>query len=416
MTVARDRLEAVTLAFEQRTGRAPEGVWSAPGRVNLIGEHTDYNDGFVLPVAIDRRVVVAAARRPDDVLRCWSRQMDETAEARLGDISPDRASGWSAYPQGAAWALMQKGIALQGTDLVVDSDVPAGAGLSSSAALIGAVAMALAQMHDADLGPTELALVGQEAEWRMTGTPVGVMDHMVCMLGQSEHALFLDARSLHHELVPVDMAGNGLQLVVIDTGVAHRLADGAYAERREACEEAARLLGLAALRDASVEGLEAARDRLGDVLFRRARHVVTENARVLEAVSFLRGGQARSLGPLLTQAHASLRDDFEVSVPELDVAVSASEDVGALGARLTGAGFGGSAVALVPANSYEDVHAGVVSAFHDWGFAEPSVFTVQIGAGAEREQAWQGHDPSPVRSTLPPLAVRRGGAGSPSPA
>jgi galactokinase len=310
--------------------------------------------------------------------------MDETAEARLGEIGPHSASGWSAYPQGAAWALMRRGVAVRGADLVVDSDVPAGAGLSSSAALIGAVAMALAELHDAGLVPMELALVGQEAECRMTGTPVGVMDHMVSMLGQGGHALFLDTRSMHHDLVPVDLAGNGLQLVVIDTGVAHRLADGAYAERRQTCEEAARLLGLAALRDASVEGLEAARDRLGDVLLRRARHVVTENARVLEAVSLLHDGKPGALGPLLTQSHASLRDDFEVSVPELDVAVSASTDAGALGARLTGAGFGGSALAFVPADRYEDVRAAVVSGFADWGFAEPSIFIVEISDGAGR--------------------------------
>lgn len=384
MTVSPARLEAVSAEFEQRTGRVPEGLWAAPGRVNLIGEHTDYNDGFVLPVAIDRTALAAAALRSDGVLRCWSRQMDGTVEAPLDQIGPHSASGWSAYLQGAAWALMQRGLHLRGADVMVDSDVPAGAGLSSSAALIGVVAMALAELHGADLSRTELALVGQEAEWRMTGTPVGVMDHMVCMLGRAGHALFLDARSMGHELVPVDLARNELALVVIDTGVAHRLADGAYAERREACEEAARVLGLAALRDASVEGLEAARDRLGDVLFRRARHVVSENGRVLEATALLRDGKPGSLGPLLAQSHASLRDDFEVSVPELDVAVSAAEDAGALGARLTGAGFGGSALALVPSDRCGDVRAGVLSGFADWGFAEPSLFAVEIGGGAER--------------------------------
>jgi len=207
---------------------------------------------------------------------------------------------------------------------------------------------------------------------------------MVCMLGRAGHALFLDTCSLHHELVPVDLAGAGLQLVVIDTGVAHRLADGAYAERRAQCEQAARLLDVTALRDASMEDLEAARSRLDDVAFRRARHVVTENARVLEAAALLGDGKLGLLGPLLADSHASLRHDFEVSTPELDVAVSAARDGGAAGARLTGAGFGGSVLALVPFDRHDDVLAGVVSGFADRGFAEPSVFTVQSSNGAER--------------------------------
>ena len=377
-------VEAVTAAFEERTGRTPEGVWAAPGRVNLIGEHTDYNDGFVLPVAMDRRALVAATRRTDDVFRCWSVQMDEAAEARLGDIGPERARGWSAYPQGAAWALLRRGISLGGVDLVVDSDVPPGAGLSSSAALIGAVALALAQLHDAPLSRVDLAVAGQEAEHRMAGTPVGVMDHMAAMLGRAGHALFVDTRTRRHELVPLDLEANGLRLVVIDTGVAHRLADGAYGDRRAACEEAARRLGVAALRDASLEDVEAGRARMGEVLFRRARHVVTENARVLDALVLLRQGKPGALGPLLSRSHASLRDDFEVSVPELDVAVSAAEAAGALGARLTGAGFGGAALAIVPAGRYHDVRAGVLGSFAAAGWAAPSVFTVESGDGAER--------------------------------
>ena len=384
MSVDPARVGAVGAAFEERTGRAPEGVWAAPGRVNLIGEHTDYNEGFVLPVAIDKKALVAAARRPDETFRCWSAQMDGAAEARLGDIGPESASGWAAYPQGAAWALLRRGVPLGGVDAMIDSDVAPGAGLSSSAALIGAVALALAQLHDARLTPVELALAGQEAEWRMTGAPVGAMDHMVAMLGRAGHALFLDTRSLYHELLPIGLDQSGLRLVVIDTGVTHRLADGAYAERRAACEQAARVLGLAALRDTSVEDLEAACDRLGEVLFRRARHVVTENARVLRAVALVRDVNPGALGPLLSRSHASLRDDFEVSVPELDVAVSASEAAGALGARLTGAGFGGSALALVPTERYHDVAAGVLGAFAAAGFAQPSVFTVESGDGAER--------------------------------
>lgn len=385
MAATAEQLAAVRAAFEEATGRAPDGVWSAPGRVNLVGEHTDYNDGFVLPVAIDRRTVVAAARRSDDVLRCWSAQMEGTAECRLGQIGPGRASGWSAYPQGAAWALTQRGVVLGGVDLMVDSKVPPGAGLASSAALIGAVALALGELHGAHLTRLELARAGQEAEWRMAGAPVGVMDHMVAVLGRTGHALFLDTRSMDHEAVPLGLAEDGLALVVIDTGASHRLADGAYASRRRSCQLAARLLGVPALRDVSVEGLEAARYQLDETLFRRVRHVVTENARVLEAVALLEDGRADSLGPLLGRSHSSLSDDFEVSAPELDLAVAAAEAAGALGARLTGAGFGGSALALVPFDRYRTVRAEVMRAFARSGFAEPFVFTVETGGGAERE-------------------------------
>jgi galactokinase len=382
VTLGEERLHAVTTAFRQRTGRDPDGIWAAPGRVNLIGEHTDYNDGYVLPAAIGRRAVVAAGLRPDDILSCWSRQMEDRTEARLGDLGPERASGWSAYPQGAAWALMRRGVSLGGVDVVVDSDVPSGAGLSSSAALICAVAVALAELHGADLDGVELALVGQEAERGMTGAPVGVMDHMAAMLGRTGHALFVDTRTLDHEAIRVDLDREGLRLAVIDTGVAHRVADGAYGERRAACEDAARVLGVAALRDASVDGIDAAADRLGPTLLRRARHVVTENARVLEAVRLLREGKPAEMGPLLAASHASLRDDFEVSVPELDVAVSASCQGGALGARLTGAGFGGSALALVPRAAYDGMREQVLREFAAAGFAEPSVFTVETGDGA----------------------------------
>ncbi|MDP9069871.1 MAG: galactokinase [Actinomycetota bacterium] len=384
MTVSSGRVAAVVALFEERTGRAPEGVWAAPGRVNLIGEHTDYNDGFVLPVAIDRQAVVAAARRSDDVLRCWSAQEGEAPAKRLPEIGPGRSSGWSAYPEGAAWALMARGVPVAGTDVVVESDVPPGAGLSSSAALIGAVGLALAELYGARLTRSELALAGREAERRVAGAPVGVMDHMVAMLGRAGHALFLDTRRLAGELVPLHLAAEGLLLAVIDTRVAHRLADGAYAERQQACQEAARMLGVAALRDVSLEELERARARLGDLLFRRARHVVSENARVLEAAALLREGRAAALGPALARSHASLRDDFEVSVPQLDVAVAGAEAAGAVGARLTGAGFGGSALALVPGDRLEEVARRVRSDFAEAGFDEPGVYAVEADDGGGR--------------------------------
>jgi galactokinase len=378
------RLAAVAASFERRHGRRPDGVWAAPGRVNLIGEHTDYNDGWVLPVAIDRHVLVAAGRRVDGLLSCWSSTEGEGPVRRLVDLGPGGRSGWWTYPQGAAWALQGEGIALDGADVVVDADLPAGAGLASSAALLAAVALALADLHGARLAPALLARAAQRAEGEVVGTPSGVMDHLVVLLGRGGHALFLDTRSLAATLVPLDLAGAGLQLVVIDTGVAHHLADGAYAERRAACEEAARLLHVTALRDASVERVDGARSRLGDTLFRRARHVVTENARVLEAVSLLRRGAAAELGPVLARSHASLRDDFEVSTPELDVAVAAARAAGAVGARLTGAGFGGSALALVATERLDQVAQRVGADFARRGFAAPSVFPVQTGDGARR--------------------------------
>jgi galactokinase len=281
---------------------------------------------------------------------------------------------------------MARGVPVGGTDVVVDSDVPPGAGLSSSAALIGAVGLALAELYGARLTPSELALAGQEAERRVAGAPVGVMDHMAAMLGRAGHALFLDTRTLVHEPIPLELDGEGLGLVVIDTRVAHRLADGAYAERRRACEEAAHRLGVAALRDVSPEELERAAPRLGDVLFRRARHVVSENARVLEAVALLREGRVAALGPVLARSHASLREDFEVSTPELDLAVAGAGAAGAVGARLTGAGFGGSALALVPVERREHVAGRVRSDFARAGFREPSVFPVRAGDGAARAE------------------------------
>jgi galactokinase len=333
MTRLRRQVDRITAAFRERAGRPPEGVWSAPGRVNLIGEHTDYNDGFVLPVAIDRRVLAAAARRPDDQLRLWSLQEPETAELRLADLGPGQARGWAAYPTGVAWALAKQGVPLGGVDLLVDGDIPEGSGLSSSAALECAVALALAELYDASLEPTALALAAQRAEVEAVGVPVGVMDQMASMLGRAGHALFLDTRSLQVKQVPFTPEDAGLRLLVLDTRAPRRLVEGAYADPRAACQAAAHALGVAALRDATPAQVEAAAERLGEPNHRRARHVVTENARVLEATALLRKHALAELGPPLNASHASLRDDFEVSSPELDTAVEAALAAGAVGAH-----------------------------------------------------------------------------------
>ena len=365
-------------------GRRAEGVWAASGRLNLIGEHTDYNDGFVLPIAIDRQTLAAVARRPDDVLRFHSLQEGHAPDRRLADVGPGRSDGWAAYAHGVVWALLEDGVPLGGVDVVVDSNVPQESGLSSSAALECAVALALTEVHEADVERTRLALAGQRAETEVVGVPTGVMDQMASLLARAGHALFLDTRSLDHEHVPLDVEASELRLVVTDTRAPRRLVEGAYAERRATCEAAAAALGVPALRDASPAEVDAAADRLGDVGYRRARHVVTENERVLAAVAALRAGELERLGPLLVASHRSLRDDFEVSSPELDVAVETALATGALGARMTGAGFGGSALALVSADAAARLDEEMMAAFAALGFATPELFPVTPVAGAAR--------------------------------
>jgi galactokinase len=382
--VSGDRVGRLAAAFADRTGRDPDGVWAAPGRVNLIGEHTDYNDGFVLPTAIDRLVLAAAARRDGGRLRLWSLQEPQPADLDLAEVGPGRVDGWAAYPAGVAWVLAQEGVEVGGADVVVDGDVPAGSGLSSSAALECATATALADLAGAGLDRPTLARLARRAENEVVGVPSGAMDQMVAMLGRAGHALFLDTRSLETEQVPLPLEAAGLRLVVIDTRAGHRLVDGAYADRRAACEAAAATLGVPALRDATPEQVEAAAAALGDPGLRRARHVVTENARVLAAVELLRAGALDRLGPLLAASHASLRDDYEVSSPELDTAVAAAVDAGAVGARMTGAGFGGSAIALVPADRVGPVADRVGTAFAAAGFAAPEVAAVTPSDGARR--------------------------------
>jgi galactokinase len=380
-------VDTVTDAFAERAGRPPDGVWRAPGRVNLIGEHTDYNDGFVLPVAIDRSVLVAAARRDDGFLRSSSiRDQSDPITRSVSELGPGRSSGWSAYVEGMAWALQELGVPLSGADIVVHADLPAGAGLSSSAALEAAVGLALVDLAGTTIDRVALAVAAQRAENEVVGMPCGIMDQMAVLLGRAGHALFLDTRTRATELVPFDPAAAGLTLLVIDTRVKHALVGSPYAERRMACERAAAALGVPALRDATMKDLEAANAAgdLDDVTFRRARHVVTENDRVLEVVSLLRQGDLAAIGPAMAASHRSLRDDYEVSCAELDVAVEAAVAGGAVAARMTGGGFGGSALALTPVEAVERVGEAVTGAFATAGFGPPVVFAVSIAQGAER--------------------------------
>ncbi|WP_052397200.1 galactokinase [Streptomyces sp. NRRL F-5123] len=352
------------IAFKEAFGRDPEGCWSAPGRVNLIGEHTDYNDGFVLPFALDRTTRAAVARRDDGLLRLASADMaGGVVELRLDDLAPGNDAGWATYPAAVLWTLREAGHPVGGADIHYASTVPVGGGLSSSAALQVVTALALADLHGVDLPRQELALLCQRSENVYVGAPVGVMDQTASACCTDGHALHLDVRGLVQRQVPLDLAAAGLTLLVADTRVKHAHADGAYARLRSGCEAAAAELGLAALRDVPYEGLDAALAALsGERLRRLTRHVVTENRRVEEVVALLDAGRVADVGPVLTAGHASLRDDFQVSCPEMDLVVEAAVAGGALGARMTGGGFGGSAVVLTPTPAVPAVTSAILAA------------------------------------------------------
>ncbi|MGO4192136.1 galactokinase [Arthrobacter sp. YAF17] len=380
-------LDAVRLAdrFESVFGAPPDGVWQAPGRVNLIGEHTDYNEGFVLPFAIDRTARVAVRLRPDPTIRLLStfgNQGLTTADA--GSLNRGTARGWTKYPLGVLWALQQRGIDVGGLDLLLDSDVPRGAGLSSSHAIECAVITAVNELVGAGLGTADMVLATQRAENDFVGAPTGIMDQSASLRGAAGHALFLDCRDQGVRLVPFDAGSAGLVTLVIDTKVSHSHAGGGYADRRASCELGAEVLGVRALRDVGLVDLAEAGGLLDPVTFRRVRHVVTENERVLQMVGVLENTGPEAIGPLLDASHASMRDDFEISCPQLDLAVEAARTAGAIGARMTGGGFGGSAIALTPAAAEQQVRAAVGRAFAEAGYTAPDIFSVRPAAGAMR--------------------------------
>ena len=375
--------ERASAAFAERFGGAPDGVWAAPGRVNVIGEHTDYNEGFVLPVALPHTTRAAVALRTDGRVALASLQEDGPAvEVDLASLAPGRPSGWAGYPAGVVDSLRDR--LAGGLSVLVDTDVPVGAGLSSSAALTCAVALALHDLVAPELSREQLVEVARHAENDFVGAPTGVLDQSASLLCTAGHALFLDTRDRSTEQVPLDLAAAGLELLVVDTGTSHTHADGGYGDRRRECEEAAARLGVPALRDvADVTGLAGLAGE--PVLHRRARHVVTEDARVLEVVEVLHGtGDPRAIGPVLTAGHASLRDDFEISTPELDACVETATAAGAHGARMVGGGFGGSAVVLVDRDSAAAVADAVGERFAREGFPTPRTFDVVPAAGARR--------------------------------
>ncbi|EST32605.1 hypothetical protein N566_19925 [Streptomycetaceae bacterium MP113-05] len=372
--------------FREVYGRESQGVWAAPGRVNLIGEHTDYNGGFVLPLALPHVTRVTAARRDDGVLQLYSAQKGGVPVALdLDALDTAAADGWTAYPAGVVRALRRDGRAVGGADLHVDSAVPPGAGLSSSAALEVATGLALNDLYGLGLGAARLAGLCQQAENDFVGVPCGIMDQMASACCTEGHALHLDTRDLTCRQVAFDLAVRGLRLLVVDTRVQHALGDGAYAERRAGCEEGARRLGVPTLRDVPLEGLNAAESRIADPVLRRlVRHVVTENRRVEQTVDLLDAGEVRAIGPVLSAGHASLRDDFAVSCAELDLAVDTALEAGALGARMTGGGFGGSAVVLLDEAVVVKVGDAVTAAFAAAGHREPRLFEATPSRGARR--------------------------------
>ncbi|HMS38105.1 MAG TPA: galactokinase, partial [Arachnia sp.] len=321
-------LEALRSRYVALAGTAPEGLWFGPGRVNLIGEHTDYNDGFVLPFALDRKAVVAAGRREDDRLALVALDLDEQVDMSLADLAPGQP-GWAAYLAGVVWALREAGHDVGGANLVLTSDVPFGAGLSSSAAIECAVVAALCDLYGLDIAPIDRAKLARVAENAYVGAPTGLLDQAASTLCQEGEGLFLDCRSLETEAVPLPMAEQGYEMLVLDTKTPHSHVDGEYGTRRATCEAAAALLGVPALRD--VTDLDAALAQLPDeTMRRRVRHVVTEDARVLEALQVGRSGDLAALAPLLDASHVSMRDDYEITVPTVDLAVETARAAGAL--------------------------------------------------------------------------------------
>ncbi|MGX1312636.1 galactokinase [Streptomyces calvus] len=378
--------ESVAERFQQLYGGAPDGVWAAPGRVNLIGEHTDYNDGFVMPFALPHTVVAAVSRRTDGVLRLHSADVDgPVVELAVDALAPESDKNWTAYPSGVVWALREAGHAVTGADIHLASTVPSGAGLSSSAALEVVVALAMNDLFGLGLRGWQLARLCQRAENVYVGAPVGIMDQTASACCEAGHALFLDTRDLSQRQIPFDLAAEGMRLLVVDTRVKHSHSEGEYGKRRAGCEKGAALLGVDALRDVPFADLDAALARLGDEEVRRlVRHVVTEDERVERVVSLLEAGDTRAIGPVLVEGHASLRDDFRISCPELDLVVDTALTAGALGARMTGGGFGGSAIVLAEEADVLAVTKAVEEAFAQAGFKAPRVFEAVPSAGARR--------------------------------
>ena len=369
--------------FQETFGTSPQIIASAPGRVNLIGEHVDFLDGFVLPFAISNSTSVAIAKTNSNQIRTASLQKKGLVSTiTCADIAPKTGEAWTRYPIGVLWALgIDSGIT-SGIDILIDGQVPLGAGLSSSAALECAIAIAINELFKLGLTPPELALAAQRAENVYVGMPCGIMDQSVSLMATAGNALLLDTRDLSIEHIPFDIAPHGLELLVIDTQVHHALVDGGYAERRASCEKAISDLGITSLRDISIADFVARKSELDEKTYLRAFHGVTEMQRVLDAVALLKAGDFLGFGEIVTAAHVSLRDNYTVSSPELNLAVDTAIKFGALGSRMIGGGFGGSAIALIKAKDSDLIKSEIKDQFMKSRFKSPRFFSALPSAGA----------------------------------
>ena len=373
-------MSGIEKKFLETFGEEPDLVAAAPGRVNLIGEHIDYSDGFVLPFAIKDRTFVAARKRDDSKVRIASAQRrSKVVTVDINQVKPGLKGEWERYALGVLWSMGVN----QGVDLMIDGHVPLGAGLSSSAALECSVATAMNHLFDMGYNLEDLARLTQKAENKYVGVPCGIMDQSVSLMATQGSALLLDCRDLSTKNIPFDVASSGLELLIVDTQAHHALTDGGYAERRASCESAVAKLGITSLRELTMERLEASSLLLTDTEFVRARHAVTEMKRVLDCVDALGNSDFEKVGRLLNQSHASLRDDYTVSCPELDTTVDAAISAGALGSRMVGGGFGGSAIALIQAAKTRETIKAIERAFTSKGFKAPRFFNSLPSQGAE---------------------------------
>lgn len=380
-------IESVYHTYQQEFDTSPELVVSAPGRVNLIGEHTDYNDGFVLPMAIDRKICIGGSLRNDDRVQLYSLNFQKTAEFSISSLIKEE--NWSDYIKGVIAEYLKLGEQIQGFNAVVYGDVPLGSGLSSSAAVEVATAFFLAQLHGIAISPEDTAKLCQRAENRFVGMNCGIMDQFISRLGQEGHALYLDCRTLHYQLVPCDL--DGYVVAICNSNVKRKLVDSAYNERRAQCEKGVRILqtkldGITALRDVTSDQLEQHKSAFSPIVYKRCKHVITENERTIHAVSALRQGDISRFGTLLNQSHASLRDDYEVSCSELDALVEIAQRVdGTVGSRMTGAGFGGCTVSIVHESALETFTAAILDEYAERTGILAEIYVSRASDGARVE-------------------------------
>ena len=373
-------MNSIAIKFLETFGEEADLIAAAPGRVNLIGEHIDYSQGFVLPFAIKDRTFAAIRKRDDAIVQVASAQRrNKIVTVNINDVKPGLKGEWERYPLGVLWALGLN----SGVDLLIDGQVPPGAGLSSSAALECAVATAVNQLFDLGFDLKRLARLTQRAENEYVGVPCGIMDQSVSLMATAGFALLLDCRDLSTQNIPFDVGASGLELLIIDTQAHHALTDGGYAERRAACDSVVAKLKLSSLRDLSMEQLDAQKDQILEVEYLRARHAITEMKRVLACVDALSAKDFKEVGRLLNASHASLRDDYTVSCPELNVTVNAANSAGALGSRMVGGGFGGSAIALIQVSKTRETIDAIEKEFAIRKFKAPRFFTSLPSQGAE---------------------------------